>query len=53
MFVSLWDFEELFKKLASDYKHILNDDEKLENNNKMQVVRVDPQMDQPTPDGIK
>ena len=35
------DFEELFKKLALDYKHVLNDDdEKLENNNKMQVDKI-------------
>ena len=35
------DFEELLKKLASDYKHVLNDDEKLENNNKMQVEKIE------------
>ena len=35
------DFEELFKKLVSDYKHVLNDDEKLENNNKMQVDKIE------------
>ena len=35
------DFEELFKKLASDYKHLLNDDETLENNNKMQVDKIE------------
>lgn len=35
------DFEELFKKLAMDYKHVLNDDdEKLENNNKMQLDKI-------------
>ena len=34
-------FEELFKKLATDYKHVLNDDEKLENNNKMQVEKIE------------
>ena len=33
----------LFKKLASDYKHVLNDvvREKLENNNKMQVEKIE------------
>ena len=35
------DFEELFKKLVTDYKHVLNDDEKLENNNKMQVEKIE------------
>ena len=44
------DFEIIFKKLVLDFNHLLNDDEDDKiSNNKMQVVRVDPQSESTHP----